>query len=267
MANRRMFALGVIDGDDFLSMPLSTQALYFHLSMRADDDGFVNNPRKIVRMAGCNEDEMRLLIAKDFVIPFESGVCVIKHWKIHNYLRADRYKETRYSDEKAALLVKKSGEYERAASGVPGGIPALQDGIPTVNQPAYQRSTQVSKGKARIDQVSQEPDEDEQASCIRYYQDNGITLSFRHYDEIGDFLIDGVSGELIRYAADVSIENAAKSWKYAKTIITKWRDNGVNTVDAARIEQAAFKAKKNAPTSQPMYSPMMTRVEDCLNDD
>ncbi len=98
MAERRMFAKTIIDSDAFLDMPLSTQALYFHLSMRADDDGFVNNPKKIQRMIGASDDDLKLLFNKHFVIPFDSGVCVIKHWRIHNFIRNDRYVETVYQD-------------------------------------------------------------------------------------------------------------------------------------------------------------------------
>ena len=94
MAERRMFAKTIIDSDAFLDMPLSTQALYFHLSMRADDDGFINNPRKIQRMIGASGDDLKLLLAKSFLIPFDSGIVVIKHWRIHNYIQKDRYKGT-----------------------------------------------------------------------------------------------------------------------------------------------------------------------------
>ena len=101
MAERRMFAKTIIDSDAFLDMPVSTQLLYFHLSMRADDDGFINNPKKIQRMVGCAEDDLKLLMAKRFIIQFESGVVVIKHWKIHNYIQSDRYKPTVYTQEKS----------------------------------------------------------------------------------------------------------------------------------------------------------------------
>lgn len=103
MANRRMFSLSVIDTDLFLDMPLSTQALYFNLSMRADDDGFIGNPKKIQRMIGASDDDMKVLIGKQFLIPFESGVCVIKHWRIHNYIQPDRYNSTFYKLEKSML--------------------------------------------------------------------------------------------------------------------------------------------------------------------
>ena len=111
MAERRMFAKTIIDSDAFLDMPMSTQALYFHLSMRADDDGFINNPKRIQRMVGASDDDLKLLIAKSFIIVFESGVVVIKHWKIHNYIQSDRYKPTVYAEEKSLLNVKKNKAY------------------------------------------------------------------------------------------------------------------------------------------------------------
>jgi hypothetical protein len=103
MAERRMFAKTIIDSDSFLDMALSTQALYFHLSMRADDDGFINSPKKISKMIGASDDELKILMAKKFIIGFESGIVVIKHWKIHNYIQKDRYKPTNYTEEKALL--------------------------------------------------------------------------------------------------------------------------------------------------------------------
>lgn len=118
MAERRMFAKTIIDSDTFLDMPLSTQALYFHLSMRADDDGFINNPKKIQRMIGCCDDDLRLLIVKGFIIPFESGIVVIKHWKIHNYIQKDRYKPTIYQEEKSMLEAKENKEYTERVQNV-----------------------------------------------------------------------------------------------------------------------------------------------------
>lgn len=106
-----MFAKTIIDSDAFLEMPLSTQALYMHLSMRADDDGFINNPKRIQRMIGASDDDLKLLVAKRFLIVFESGVMVIKHWRIHNYIQKDRYKQTVYQEEKALLELKDNKAY------------------------------------------------------------------------------------------------------------------------------------------------------------
>lgn len=111
MAQRRMFAKTIIDSDAFLDMPHSTQLLYFHLSMRADDDGFINNPKNIMRMIGCKDDDLKILLTKKFILPFESGVVVIKHWQIHNYIQKDRYVETKYKEEKAMLVLDENKAY------------------------------------------------------------------------------------------------------------------------------------------------------------
>jgi hypothetical protein len=111
MAQRRMFSMQIVDTDAFLDMPLTTQLLYFHFGMRADDDGFVSNPKKVMRMIGSGEDDLKVLITKRFIIPFKNGVCVIKHWKINNYIQKDRYNETKYLEEKAKLITKENGSY------------------------------------------------------------------------------------------------------------------------------------------------------------
>lgn len=133
MAERRMFAKTIVLSDAFLDMPMSARCLYFTLGMLADDDGFVNAPRSIMRQCGSSEDDMRILISKKFVLEFESGVIVIKHWRINNYLRNDRYVETKYVKEKALLVVDEKGGYRPSeASGIPGGIPSM--GIPRLGQ-------------------------------------------------------------------------------------------------------------------------------------
>jgi len=114
-----MFSLKIVDTDEFLDMPPTTQNLYFHLCMRADDDGFVSNPKKIMKIINSANDDIRVLITKNFVIPFDSGVCVIKHWKIHNLIRKDRYTETEYKKEKK-LLTEEDDKY-KLGSGIPNG--------------------------------------------------------------------------------------------------------------------------------------------------
>lgn len=147
MAERRMFAKTIIDSDAFLDMPLSTQSLYFHLSMRADDDGFINNPKKIQRMVGCGDDDLKLLMAKRFILVFDSGVIVIKHWKIHNYIRNDRYKPTLYQEEKAELAEKNSKAYTFKTEVIES---ENHLGIPDDNRMGYQMDTQVRLGKDRL---------------------------------------------------------------------------------------------------------------------
>lgn len=146
MAERRMFAKTIIDSDLFLDMPVSSQNLYFHLCMRADDDGFINNPKKIQRMIGASEDDLTLLKAKQFIIPFDNkGIVVIKHWYIHNYIRQDRYKETPYIDEKSMLELDRDKSYKLADvnDGRPVGIPLDTQG-----------ETQDRLGKDRLDYIN-----------------------------------------------------------------------------------------------------------------
>lgn len=131
MAERRMFAKTIVDSDAFLDMPLSAQSLYFHLAMRADDDGFINNPKKIQRMIGAADDDLKLLIAKRFVLVFESGVIVIKHWRLHNTLRKDRYKPTIYQEEFQKLSLKDDGGY---TDRLPIGCQTVAKRLPNGNQ-------------------------------------------------------------------------------------------------------------------------------------
>lgn len=111
MAVKRMFSKKIIDSDAFLEMPLTTQALYFHLNMRADDDGFIGNPKTIQRLIRASEDDLKLLIVKGFLIPREHGVVVVKHWMIHNTIRKDRYSPTSFQDEGRGLCIKENGSY------------------------------------------------------------------------------------------------------------------------------------------------------------
>lgn len=130
MAEKRMFTQKIIDSDAFLDMPLSSQALYFHLNMRADDDGFVNNPKKVARVISASEDDLKLLLAKRFIIGFNSGVIVIKHWRMHNTLKSDRYHPTDYQDELGQLYIKPNKAYsdDPGCGGVPALLPPAETG-------------------------------------------------------------------------------------------------------------------------------------------
>jgi hypothetical protein len=145
MAQRRMFSLKVIDTDQFLDMPQSSQFLYYNLAMRADDDGFVGNPKKIMRMIGCNDDDIKILIAKKFVIPFETGVCVIRHWRIHNYIQSDRYEKTQFTTESNLITDVPNGTHKSYA---------LLDEIECIqNVSKMETQDRLELGKDRIGEV------------------------------------------------------------------------------------------------------------------
>lgn len=146
MAERRMFAKSIVLSDAFLDMPLSARCLYFTLGMLADDDGFVGNPRSVMRQCGASQDDMSILLQKRYVLGFESGVIVIKHWRMNNYLRTDRYHTTTYIEEKENLVIDKKGAYTEK-----DGNKSITDvGIPSGNQVVDGRYTEVSIGKDSI---------------------------------------------------------------------------------------------------------------------
>ena len=141
MAQRRMFSRKITETDRFLEMPLSSQALYFHLNMGADDEGFIDKAKTIQRTIGASDDDMKLLIAKGFLIPFDSGVVVIRHWRIHNYIRSDRFQSTLHQDEKTQL------EYDQSKTAV---LKPLENVIPN----GYQMDTQDRVSKVSLDKDS-----------------------------------------------------------------------------------------------------------------
>ena len=141
MAQRRMFSRKITETDRFLEMPLSSQALYFHLNMGADDEGFIDKAKTIQRTIGASDDDMKLLIAKGFLIPFDSGVVVIRHWRIHNYIRSDRFQSTLHQDEKTQL------EYDHSKTAM---LKPLENVIPN----GYQMDTQDMVGKVSLDEGS-----------------------------------------------------------------------------------------------------------------
>lgn len=225
MAERRMFAKTIIDSDAFLDMPLSAQALYFHLSMRADDDGFLNNAKKIMRTIGANQNDYDILVLKSFIIQFEDGICVIKHWRINNYLRNDRYKHTIYSEQMDMLEVKDNGRYSlKNDVGIPLGIP---DG--------YQLDTQYRLGKDSLDKDIKERNIKERKSTdftpptieeIRAYclerHNNVDPQQFFDYYNAGGWKDQG--------------GKPVKNWKQKMIAVWEKNDNGRSTNTNSKFE-------------------------------
>lgn len=214
MAERRMFAKTIVLSDSFLDMSLGARCLYMTLGMLADDDGFVNNPRSIMRTCGSSDDDMKILIAKKFILPFDDGVIVIKHWRVNNYLRSDRYTATKYKEHKAELTVDDSGVYHRAdnlgipSMGIPNdgipnsGIPSIgtpNDGIPSIGKVSIGKDSlgkdsigEVSKGKVIVEEETEQPEPPTEPTTftpptkeeiINYCKPLGLTFDIdRFYD-------------------------------------------------------------------------------------
>ena len=228
MAERRMFTQKIVDSDAFLDMPLSTQALYFHLNMRADDDGFVNNPKKVQRMVGASEDDLKLLIAKRFLIAFENGVVVIKHWRMHNLLRKDRYNATQYVEQMNMLTLKDNGSYTEVEGGGNHLATAWQ---PNGNHLATQGSiVKSSEEKYRVVESSGNGNQDKDTnvdkgvdnfSLLGGIGQNVVLLTDTQMNELIELLgLEGFNYYVEKLATFI-IEKQAKVGNHYNTIL-KW---------------------------------------------
>lgn len=242
MAERRMFAKTIIDSDAFLEMPTTSQLLYFHLAMRADDDGFVNKPKSLMRMVGCKDDDLKLLFVKKFLIPFESGVVVIKHWKIHNYIRKDTYTETKYKEEKATLELDENCAY-RLADASP-----LRICDESVTSPSTQdRLGQERLGEDRIGEGSVGEDNEESASPPTRKRFAPPTV-----DEVRDYCYDrGNSVDPQRFV-DYYTSNG---WMVGKNKMKDWKA-------AVRTWEQKEGSKPKATKSS---NPFLDMVGDCYD--
>lgn len=214
MAERRMFAKTIIDSDAFLDMPQSTQLLYFHLAMRADDDGFINNPKSIMRNVGCKEDDIRILSGKKFIIPFESGVVVIKHWKIHNYIQKDRYHETKYKEEKATLGADENGAYTKC----------IQD----VSNMDTQVRLELGKDRLELELEKEEPpDKPAKSPKHKHGEYCHVLLTSDEYLRLCE---EWGEQELLRMIKilDEGIETKGYKYKNHNLALRKWKTNEKN---------------------------------------
>ena len=256
MINKR-----IIVSDTFLDMPLSAQALYFHLNAIADDDGFIENPNSFKRMIGASNDDLKILIAKQYILPFESGVVVVKHWLIHNYIRRDRYNETMHVEEKKKLQINEDKTY------------SYYEGIPLVNQPSTDGIPMVDTGKDRTgkdrtgkdnnntkqdENILESSPQDEQAtsslsSLFEFWESNGFGMIapktrqdlaywVKDFQELGANEQEAL--ELIQKALNLAINANARRYNYVNGILKNWeakRYTNVKQVNADRKASAGMR--------------------------
>lgn len=218
MAERRMFAKTIIDSDAFLDMPQSTQLLYFHLAMRADDDGFINNPRSIMRNTRCNDDDLKVLVTKKFIIPFESGIVVIKHWKIHNYIAKDRYKGTKYQEEMSTLYLDENKAYTQTES--TSVTPCIQ---PVYKTDTQVRLGQVSLGKDRSGKDSVSTPEAEESEKITFGTFKNVLLTLEEYTQLQRQFPDTYKEHIEKFSN--GLEQYGYKYKNHYAAILQWVEN------------------------------------------
>ncbi|VTS14008.1 DNA replication protein, putative [Streptococcus pseudoporcinus] len=234
MAQKRMFSKKITDSDKFLDLPLTAQALYFHLNMHADDDGFVDSTKTIKRMIGASDGDLRVLLEQAFVIPFESGVIVIKDWKIHNYIPKDRYQKTVYTTEFSKLGQEENKSYTDCIQNV------------------YNMDTQIRLDKNKLDKnkldkknVEERSANNQLTEISNYFQQEIGVLTPNQFEQLSQYITeDTFEIEVIKRAIDKSANSAKRSFGYVNGILRGWRQNGITTIVQVEAEQRDFENKK-----------------------
>ena len=226
MAQKRMFSPEIVGSDAFIEMPVTAQCLYFHLGMRADDDGFVN-PQITMRMVGANTDDLKILIAKRFVLQFSNGVVVVKHWRLNNFIRKDRYRPTNYTDEKNLLRVKDNQAYTLdEAQGLPIALVPWKSDVEirsTSGQPDVIPT--VNAGKVRIgkDRLG----EDRIVNKQSYGEFKNVLLTVEEYNALCTALTEPIVQTLIA-ELDEYIESKGVKYKSHRATIQTWARRRIN---------------------------------------
>lgn len=268
MAERRMMAKSVIETDHFMDMPMSSQCLYFHLLLRADDDGFIKNPSAIRREVGCGEDDMKLLVAKQFILPFDTGVIVIRHWKIHNYIRKDMYHPTECQAERGLLTggadktayapkdgVQIQGRNVIVTDSLQGCNGTVTDSSQTCNDhvtdSSHGRTELVSIGKVRLGKVNittttttraregESQDGDQELSrVVKLYADNINPAYGPIESEKLMALYDKYHGRWLEAAIVEAAESSRRpSVKYIAAILERWERDGFQAKKSKKGEK------------------------------
>lgn len=215
MAERRMFAKSIIDSDSFIDMPATARLLYFDLAMRGDDDGFVDSPKKILRMTGASQDDMESLIDNGFIIPFPSGNVVIRHWCINNYIQSDRYKPTIYQDEKQQLFMQPNKAYTLDSEDCIQSVSKLDSQV-SIGKVRKEKDSEGEVREAETDTRASLPDSDDEG-----YSETAAEKYYAEYCEEKGYLYD--SEYIQRFC---TYRHSDKRWRED---LRKWIDEDVKS--------------------------------------
>lgn len=252
MAVKRMFSTSVTETDNFLELPLKSQALYFHLGMQGDDDGFVANPRAIIRSIGCTARDLKPLESAGYVISFPSRVLVITDWKANNNLRNDRYKPTAFQNELSQLRESTNKRYILYSSGIPNGNQLDTIGIPSDNQVTTQHSIaehnrERSSKKATAAAADSRSDSD-LAKIVQQYEQVIGGFPPSALDKLQSYR-SSIPTDVICKAFDEAAESGHRSWKYVNGILKSWQADGVRTLGDVETRREARK-KADEPAGE-----------------
>ena len=219
----------IIDTDNFIEMPITSRLLYFDLCMRADDDGFVSAPKKIMRMTGSSDDDLKILFTKNYIIPFESGVLVIKHWKIHNYIQTDRYVETIYKEEKSLLCLDKNKAYQLSDTKRIQNVSKKDTQVLDTQVRLSKDSLELGKSSSSLKEPELAAAADERLKAIvKVYEQEIGTITPIVAEEI-ELLLEDLPADLITRAINEASIHNVKSWKYISSILNRCLKEGIKT--------------------------------------
>ncbi|HEL1640783.1 TPA: DnaD domain protein [Streptococcus suis] len=249
MAQKRMFSKKITDSDKFLDLPLSAQALYFHLNMHGDDDGFVDNTKTVKRMLGASDGDLRLLMDQNFIIPFESGVVVIKDWRIHNYIPKDRYRPTIHGNEFNRLMTAENGSYTECIQNV------------------HSLDTQIRLDKSRLDKNRLDEDREDTPSLItisEIYQSKIGVIDGDQFRQLTDYIVlDGMELDVVIRAITEAADNGKRNFKYILAILRNWKQDGIKTIaQVDERERQRIESKTNSFQNGNNSQPRQTNVPD-----
>jgi len=268
MAQKRMFSLSVVDTDTFLEMPISARLLYYDLGMRADDDGFVDNWKKILLFTGLKEDDVKILIAKQFIIPFETGVIVIKHWRMNNYLQKDRTKPTVYQNELKSLIVDENNVYSLDTTCIQKSPQSPE------NIDVYKMDTTCIHS---IEENSIEENSIDKSSCCDIDnldfidRESATTNLFEFVEKIFGRPLGGTEYEIIgtwndnevtRYAIKQAELARAFNVRYIQRILESYKRENIKTVAEAEEREKKFHESKTTVRNQTLSKSEQYRLED-----
>lgn len=249
MAEKRMFAKSIVLTDAFLDMPMSARCLYFTLGMLADDDGFVGSPKSIMRQCGASQDDMAILLSKRFVLGFDSGVIVIKHWRINNYLQKDRIKPTTYQEELASLTLDKKGAYTEREKQM------YTDCI----QPVYTVENRLVENRGEKNSTNERAREaaaDADLGKIMTFYIENISMNVPSAivtAAIQDFVSE-LSPDVVLHAMEIAAEGDKHDWRYVKAILERYKVSGFKTLEAVQADEVRAKHARGKAAEADVYT-------------
>lgn len=262
MAQRRMFSLKVTGTDRFLDLGLTAQALYFHLGMNADDDGFIGNPKSLRRMIGASEEDFNLLVEKGYLLVFDDGVVAITDWAVSNYVKKDRYTPTIYSADRQLITVDENKRYQLASTVAKAPAQTDETALPTADQDSAQMEPQcppfaaksvpqVREGKVRVRKGEDSGGNKTTSSAqtiSKFYQslpDESLKSELMQF-------INELGTDVVAYAVKSMYESAERpTYKYLRAILNRFKHQGINTLEAAKHDNDVFNGRA-APVTGPL---------------